>query len=95
MKFSCLSVAREEGRFQGELLAVAPDDRVQQSVKHAESHLIRAKVKILLLWSKMAEHLFYCSFSHHIIPRQDIYARSAVPCNPNQGMLVEQQKRGL
>ena len=39
MKFSCLSIARKEGRFQRKLLAIAPDDRVQQSVKHAESHL--------------------------------------------------------
>ena len=39
MKFSCLSITRKEGRFQRKLLAIAPDDRVQQSVKHAESHL--------------------------------------------------------
>ena len=42
------------------------------------------------LW-KMEEHLFNCGFSHHIVPGKDIYARSAVPHNPNQGQLFEQK----
>ena len=34
-----LSIACKEGRFQRKLLAVTPDHRVQQSVKHAKSDL--------------------------------------------------------
>ena len=50
-RFSCLSIACKEGRFQCQLLAITPDDRVQQSVKHAESNL-RTTVRILHLFGR-------------------------------------------
>ena len=39
MRVSYLSISGKEGRFQRKLLTVTPDDRVQQSVKHAEPNL--------------------------------------------------------
>ena len=49
MWVSYLSISCKEGRFQRKLLTVTPDNRVQQSVKHAESNLKEQSSSILKL----------------------------------------------
>ena len=90
MRVSYLSISGKEGRLQRKLLTVTPDDRVQQSVEHPESHL-KNDSQDILLFLRMEAHLFHCRFSHHIVPGKDIYARSAVPRNPNQEPLFDQK----
>ena len=61
------------------------------SIRNRTSRMT-VKIFCFLFFSRMEAHLFHCGFSHHIVPGKDIYARSAVPRNPNQEPLFDQKE---